>query len=142
MTKGAQPDRVHEGISRRNFVRAGGAALAGGAAVGVTPTGAVAANAPAVLFPSSPDRTARIQQHRTLGRTGWEVSDIAMGTNRLRESAVVRYALDKGVNIITDFTAYDEDVKKQDAKLEATLRKNHGSFEDWIDSLAAQDTSE
>ena len=50
--------------------------------------------------------------------------------------------LDKGVSIITDFTAYDEDVEKQDAKLEDTLKKNHGSFEDWIDDLAAQDTSE
>jgi predicted aldo/keto reductase-like oxidoreductase len=106
MTKGARPDREHDKLSRRNFVRVGGAALAGGAALGATPTGMVAANPPADLFPRSPDRTATIQRHHTLGRTGWEVSDIAMGTNRLRESAVVRYALDKGVNIIDTAEGY------------------------------------
>ena len=105
MTKGAQPDRENARISRRNFVRVGGAALAGGAALGVTPTEA-SGSAMAELFPRSPDRTAKIQQHRTLGRTGWQASDIGMGTNRLRESAVVRYALDKGVNLIDTAEGY------------------------------------
>ena len=105
MTNRAQPDREQDRISRRNFVRVGGAAIAGGAAIGVTP--AVASASPAAgLFPRAGDRTAKIQQHRTLGRTGWQVSDIGMGTNRLRESAVVRYALDKGVNIIDTAEGY------------------------------------
>jgi len=105
MTKGAQPDREHDRLSRRNFVRVGGAALAGGAALGVTPNPASASSV-AELFPRAGDRTAKVQRFRTLGRTGWEVSDIGMGSNRLRESAVMRYALDKGVNYIDTAEGY------------------------------------
>ena len=106
MKKGTQPNQLSDKLSRRNFVRVGGAALAGGAALGATPTGAAAARTPGDLFPRSPGRTATIQQHRTLGRTGWQASDIAMGTNRLRESSVVRYAVDKGVNLIDTAEGY------------------------------------
>jgi predicted aldo/keto reductase-like oxidoreductase len=50
------------------------------------------------LFPTLARQDARIQRYRTLGRTGWQVSDIGMGSVPLRESSVVRYAYDKGVN--------------------------------------------
>ncbi len=98
MTKGAQPDREHEGISRRNFVWVGGAALAGGAVLSGNPTPAEASH--------SENRSASIQGFRTLGRTGWEVSDIGMGSVPLRESAVVRYAYDKGVNYFDTAEGY------------------------------------
>ena len=105
MTKGAQPGREKDGISRRNFVRVGGAALAGGAALGATPSTA-SASPTAELFPRWADPTAKIQGFSMLGRTGWRASDIGMGTSRLRESAVVRYAVDKGVNYIDTAEGY------------------------------------
>ncbi len=37
---------------------------------------------------------------RTLGRTGFMVSPVALGTGRLDDPAIVRYALDHGVNLL------------------------------------------
>jgi aryl-alcohol dehydrogenase-like predicted oxidoreductase len=53
-----------------------------------------------------PKQEAKIQAHRTLGRTGFLVSDVAMGTGPLRESAVVRYAYDKGINYFDTAESY------------------------------------
>ncbi len=97
-------------ISRRNFVRAGGAAAAGSAILG----GAAAplAGSPLApeespsLFPSVPRQEARIQTYRTLGRTGFQVSDVGMGSVPLRETSVVRYAYDKGVNYFDTAEGY------------------------------------
>jgi len=41
-----------------------------------------------------------IQAHRTLGRTGFQVSDIGFGTGFLTNSNVLAVALDAGVNYI------------------------------------------
>ena len=99
MSEDRGQDREEGRISRRNFVRTGGAALAGGAALGGTALPVAGATTPhATLFPSAPNQEARIQAHRTLGRTGFQVSDVGMGSVPLRETAVVRYAYDKGVN--------------------------------------------
>jgi aryl-alcohol dehydrogenase-like predicted oxidoreductase len=92
------------GVSRRNFVTLGGAALAGGAALGGRAVSATASTPPSLFPPSRQD--ARIQSHRTLGRTGWQVSDIGMGSVPLRDSAVVRYAYDKGVNYFDTAEGY------------------------------------
>ncbi len=86
-------------------MRVGGAALAGGAALGVTPS-EVSGSVANGLFPNPLSPDARIDRFRTLGRTGWEASDIGMGTSRLRESAVVRYALEKGINYIDTADGY------------------------------------
>jgi len=46
-------------------------------------------------------RGSRIQAHRRLGRTGWEVSDIVLGTGRIsgeQGEQVGRLALERGVN--------------------------------------------
>jgi predicted aldo/keto reductase-like oxidoreductase len=96
-------DRDVNEISRRNFVKVGSAALAGGAALG----GAIpaAADTRPSLFPT-PRQEARVQSHRTLGRTGWQVSDIGMGSVPLRDSTVVRYAYDKGVNYFDTAEGY------------------------------------
>ncbi|MGD8700750.1 MAG: aldo/keto reductase, partial [Gemmatimonadales bacterium] len=94
----------HPDVSRRNFVKIGSAALAGGAAWGggVMPA---AGDTPPSLFPP-PRQDARIQSHRTLGRTGWRASDIGMGSVPLRDSTVVRYAYDKGVNYFDTAEGY------------------------------------
>ena len=105
MSTDSQSDHESRGISRRNFVRVGGAALAGGAALGAHPVPAAATPRPS-LFPTPLWQDASIQRHRTLGRTGWQVSDIGMGSVPLRESNVVRYAYDKGVNYFDTAEGY------------------------------------
>ncbi len=92
-------------ISRRNFVRAGGATIAGGIAVSATPASAGASRSPGSL--GGIDRQEpHIQTYRTLGRTGWRVSDIGFGTGPLREPSLVRAAFDKGVNYFDTAESY------------------------------------
>jgi predicted aldo/keto reductase-like oxidoreductase len=105
MTRGKAVDRDDGSISRRNFIRAGGAALAGSTMVGAAATPA-AGRIPGSMFPRPPRPSDRIQRYRTLGRTGWQVSDLAVGTSRLRESSIVRYAFDKGMNYIDTAEGY------------------------------------
>jgi predicted aldo/keto reductase-like oxidoreductase len=48
-------------------------------------------------------KDARIQGHRTLGRTGWRISDVVVGAGRVRDQKgtdVVRLALERGVNYV------------------------------------------
>jgi len=111
MNKDGQQESESKGITRRSFVRTGGAALAGGAALGgaAIPAGA-AGKGPntgrPTLFPSQPRQEARIQAYRTLGRTGFQVSDVGMGSVPLRETSVVRYAYDKGINYFDTAEGY------------------------------------
>lgn len=104
MPDDSPPERERSVFSRRHFVKVGGAALAGGAAWGARPIPAVAGTRPH-LFPA-PCQEARIQTYRRLGRTDWQVSDIGMGSVPLRESTVVRYAYDKGVNYFDTAEGY------------------------------------
>ena len=97
-------------ISRRAFVKTGGAAVAGGAVLGGTAaplagrTGTLAGYPN--LFPYVPRQEAKIQAYRTLGRTGFQVSDVGMGSVPLRDTSVVRYAHDKGVNYFDTAESY------------------------------------
>ncbi len=97
MSENPQSECERGEISRRNFVRAGSTAVAGGAMLGVGAEPAGARAAPA-LFPAPVQGQTRVKRYRTLGRTGWQVSDISMGTGDLSESALVRQAYDMGVN--------------------------------------------
>ncbi|MGW8264869.1 MAG: aldo/keto reductase [Longimicrobiales bacterium] len=100
------------GVSRRDFVRTGGVVLAGGAALAGAAAPAEAAETPtgrrvrSSLFPAPRGQEARIQRYKTLGRTGFQVSDVGMGSVPLRESAVVRYAYDKGINYFDTAEGY------------------------------------
>lgn len=75
-------------ISRRDFVKVGGAVLAG----------TTLKLPPISNFMQKPEEEKKILQYRTLGRTGFKVSDISMGGTRLSEASVVRYAYEKGIN--------------------------------------------
>jgi len=109
MTK-TRSDRNRSRIKRRDFVKASGAALAGGAMLGFAPIPESVAlsesSGASTLFPVQPNRAGRIQSYRTLGRTGFKVSDISMGASFIREANVVRYAFDKGINYIDTAEAY------------------------------------
>lgn len=75
--------------SRRDFIKLGGAMIAG-----------TTIHFPAVkkLVQQENEEQKKIVQYRTLGRTGFKVSDISMGGTRSREASVVRYAYNKGIN--------------------------------------------
>ncbi len=105
MKKDSRADGDNGKISRRKFMQFGGAALAGGAALG-SDARPVAASPVMNMFPTRPRQGAQVQAYRTLGRTGWRVSDVGMGSVPLRESAVVRYAYDKGVNYFDTAEGY------------------------------------
>jgi aryl-alcohol dehydrogenase-like predicted oxidoreductase len=103
-------DRDLSSIKRRDFVKSGGAALAG--AVMVVPAPTSESKAPSMspdatpLFPVQPSQEGRIQNYRTLGRTGFRVSDISLGASFLRDANLVRYAFDKGINYIDTAETY------------------------------------
>jgi aryl-alcohol dehydrogenase-like predicted oxidoreductase len=159
-------DRDRTGIKRRDFVKSSGAALAGGALMGLAPNpGSEALAEPSTaspLFPVRPTREGRIQSYRTLGRTGFKVSDISLGGSLIKEANIARYALDKGMNYIDTSEGYENgasergvrdalrhfdrkkifiatkaDMRPRDDK-EAVLRKVRGSLErlgtDYIDA--------
>ncbi len=94
-------------MTRRGFLRASGtvAAVAGGAMAGCGAAQPALETAPDDSAPS-PEETQPaasaaplIKRFRTLGRTGFEVSDISMGCGRISDANVVRYAYDNGVNL-------------------------------------------
>jgi len=58
------------------------------------------------LFPVEASQAGQIQSYRTLGRTGFRVSDISLGASFLREPNLVRYAFDKGMNYIDTAESY------------------------------------
>lgn len=105
-----------ESLDRRRFL--GGAALAGGALLAgcATPStakkretakpapgggegGAAAAQAGATKKP-------RVAAYRTLGRTGFRVSEIGLGCGRISDPNLVRYAYDHGVNFFDTAERY------------------------------------
>jgi predicted aldo/keto reductase-like oxidoreductase len=73
--------------------------LAGGLAAAV-------AGSPSTLSAEPTRPSPRIQSYKTLGRTGWRVSDIGFGTGPLREPALVRAAFDKGINYFDTAESY------------------------------------
>jgi len=78
-------------LSRRKFFRIGGAAVAGGSLS---------------LIQGCGRSEGMIRKYRTLGRTGFKVSDIGFGTGRLRDPVLVRYAYDKGINYFDTGESY------------------------------------
>jgi aryl-alcohol dehydrogenase-like predicted oxidoreductase len=111
MKKKTRADRDRTRIKRRDFVRSSGAALAGGALLSLAPRPAGEALSKPVetspLFPVRPTREGQMQSYRTLGRTGFKVSDISLGGSLIKESNVARYALDKGMNFIDTSEGYE-----------------------------------
>ncbi|MFZ0255070.1 MAG: aldo/keto reductase, partial [Gammaproteobacteria bacterium] len=80
-------------IDRRDFLR-----LGTGAAFGLA--------AGAQSSPNSASAAARIRQYVRLGRTGFKISDIGFGSASSSDPALVRYALDRGVNYFDTAESY------------------------------------
>jgi predicted aldo/keto reductase-like oxidoreductase len=87
-----QRDDAAGSVTRRDFLVAGGAA----AAVGTWPNAVPA---------DQPEPTPRVRRYRTLGRTGFEVSDISIG-GAGRDANLYRYAYDHGINYFDTAEGY------------------------------------
>ncbi len=90
-----------KGFSRRGFL---------GASLAVLPGLSLSAGKRDRETPSAPEppaRPSRIKAYRTLGRTGWNVSDISFGAGGLSNADVLRTALDRGVNYIDTGEHYE-----------------------------------
>jgi len=83
-------------LSRRSFVKLSGAAIAGAGIKLDAGNGTL----------SGQHEEAKIKETKILGRAGFRVSDIAMGTTRIKEANVIRYVYDKGVNYFDTAEGY------------------------------------
>ncbi len=101
-------------VNRRGFLKASGTAAAavGGVLAGCAGHQASPATPPVGEAEPTPagttETTAKkgITRFRTLGRTGFEVSDISLGCGRIAEANVVRYAYDQGINLFDVAESY------------------------------------
>ncbi len=85
-------DRTKRGITRRGFIRSSLAAAAG---LGISGKDRLFGGN-ALQESDKP----KIKEYRTLGRTGFKVSDISFGGGSLTDEAILATALDAGVNYI------------------------------------------
>jgi uncharacterized protein len=86
------------GIDRRGFIKASAFGLAGAGT-------ALRAGASQAADVNAGDKP-KIKSYRTLGRTGFRVSDIGIGTSQTFPAAIVAAALDAGVNYIDTGEGY------------------------------------
>ena len=91
-------DNFKTKINRRKFIKFGGAAIAG-STISLPHFGR------SVPFQDETD-DQKIKSYRILGRTGFKVSDIGMGTNRTIDPNIIRYAFDKGINYFDTAEGY------------------------------------
>ena len=103
------PDRAENGgsgLTRRAFF---GATMAALPALGLKAAGfsGHAGGAGAGLSAQSPAEPPRIKAYRTLGRTGWRVSDVSFGAGGLSNANVLEMALDRGVNYVDTGEHYE-----------------------------------
>jgi aryl-alcohol dehydrogenase-like predicted oxidoreductase len=85
-------------LSRRAFIGGAVASLTGAGTLGVR----ALASGPKIR----PDNVPKIKQYRTLGRTGFEVSDVGLGSGELSEPSLLDAILDAGVNYIDTAEGY------------------------------------
>jgi len=96
MKEKAQMMKPRFQVSRRNFLKVGGAALAG-AYLGFYAPRLIKVGPRATLSPN--------MDYRDLGNTGYKISEIGFGGYPVSDPNVVQYAMDQGINYID--TAWD-----------------------------------
>ncbi len=84
-----------DGLRRRELLQRGVAATLGACAIGFGDGAALAAS----TGPS-------VRRYRKLGRTGFEISDISIGTSRTARADVIRHAFDRGINYFDTAESY------------------------------------
>jgi predicted aldo/keto reductase-like oxidoreductase len=122
-TPSLEAEAVGTGLGRRRFL-AGGAAIIGGLVASIASAlarnmGWITVVRPAILTevpheaatPSPEWAGARIRSYRRLGRTGFEVSDISLGSGRIKGATgeeVARAAIERGINYFDTAPDYSE----------------------------------
>lgn len=121
---------------RRRFLQ-----LGAGAAAGLAGLDALAQSAP---------RAPSIQRYVRLGRTGLKVSDISFGSASSADPALVRHALDRGVNYFDTAESYrwgnaeeaiGEALKGQRDKVVLSTKTKAGSSDTRADMMKSLDAS-
>jgi len=135
--------RLRRGLSRRGFLGASLAALpALGLKAGESRAGR---NETALQQPADPPKVKRF---RTLGRTGWRVSDVSFGAGSLSNTNVLETALDRGVNYIDTGEHYErggsertigEALKNRDRKSVFVTTKLNLTFDKRNDKTGIRD---
>ena len=87
-----------KGLDRRGFIKASAFGLAG--------VGTALKSGPSRAGASGAGEEPKIRSYRTLGRTGFKVSDIGIGTSQTFPAPVMAAALDAGVNYIDTGEGY------------------------------------
>lgn len=106
-----------KGMDRRHFLKNSAIGIG---AVGVASTGLLGNNQETQAQPTPPAEGPKIKEYRTLGRTGFKVSDISCGF--VKDPAVLEKYLDAGVNYIDTAESYGNEqiigsvIKNRDRK--------------------------
>jgi aryl-alcohol dehydrogenase-like predicted oxidoreductase len=116
-------------VSRRRFLIAGGAAAA-------------ASGLPGVAKADEEQEKPKIKSYRTLGRTGFEVSDISIGGGG-KEASLFRYAYDHGINYFDTAEEYgngDHERKIGEALQHMDRKKVFITTKLWLEDKDTQQT--
>lgn len=92
-----ETNRSKQDVTRRSFLGSSAAVLAG---VGLSGRKVFSAG------PAGQEKDTKIKEYRTLGRTGFQASDIAFGSGELTEPALLDAVLDAGINYIDSAEGY------------------------------------
>ncbi len=87
-----------KGMDRRGFLRA--------SALGMAGMGTFLAQKPSFAGQETPTELPKVKGYRTLGRTGFKVSNIGIGTSQVYPAAIMGTVLDSGVNYIDTAEGY------------------------------------
>jgi len=96
------------GIDRREFIKRAGMGAVG-ATLTVNAAGSLIDGPPAADTAAPSQKPAKVKpavEFRILGKTGLKVSAVSYGAMRTRESEVIRYAIDKGINYLDTAHCY------------------------------------
>jgi len=140
----ARTDRSRKGLTRRGFLGASLAALPALRLKAAEFRGQSASAAP----PPSPAEPPKVKAYRTLGRTGWRVSDISFGGGGLSNANVLEMALERGVKYIDTGEHYErggsertigEALENRDRKSVFVTTKLNLTFDKRNDKAAIRD---
>lgn len=96
-------------ISRRSFLGKSVAAAVG-AGIGISGTARALAGSASpgdeAKAPGETEDKPRIKDYRNLGRTGWKVSDISFGGATIQDTALLEYAMERGINYVDTARQY------------------------------------